>query len=164
MGLLCSLFSKTEISGISVCVSAKSYSLTLYEFFNRQDLSAVETERNAVFYSKHTAGSPFLRFSVQRANLCKSLRFSLKRHKKTARQCQHFCKQRICSGGVISRSSTWVLLYFQFEEHIFAVWLKRLFKNSLHQVLPAPPIVDAIYVGKIPWTSWKKQMELLGMA
>ena len=41
-----------------VCVSAKSCSLTLYEFFNRQDLSAIETERNAVFYSKHTAGSP----------------------------------------------------------------------------------------------------------
>ena len=50
--------SKTEILGISVCVSAKSYSLTLYEFFNRQDLSAIETERNAVFYSKHTVGSP----------------------------------------------------------------------------------------------------------
>ena len=51
-------FSKTKDLTVWVCVSAKSYSLTLYEFFNRQDLSAIETERNAVFYSKHTAGSP----------------------------------------------------------------------------------------------------------
>ena len=41
-----------------VCVYVKSYALTLYEFFNRQDLSAIEIERNAVFYSKHTAGNP----------------------------------------------------------------------------------------------------------
>ena len=82
MGLLCSLFSKTEISGISACVSAKSYSLTLYEFFNRQDLSAIETERNAVFYSKHTAGSPIQRFSVCGRDFCKSLRNRYKRHKK----------------------------------------------------------------------------------
>ena len=44
--LLCSLFSKTEILGISACVSAKSYSLTLYEFFNRQHSSVIETEKN----------------------------------------------------------------------------------------------------------------------
>ena len=65
-----------------MCVSAKSYSLTLYEFFNRQDLSAIETERNAVFYSKHTAGSPIQRFSVCGRDFCKSLRNSHKRHKK----------------------------------------------------------------------------------
>jgi hypothetical protein len=51
-------FQKQRFEVFLVCVSAKSYSLTLYEFFNRQDLSAIETERNAVFYSKHTAGSP----------------------------------------------------------------------------------------------------------
>ena len=43
-------FSKTKDLTVCVCVSAKSYSLTLYKFFNRQDLSAIETERNAVFY------------------------------------------------------------------------------------------------------------------
>ena len=52
-----SIFKNRDFA-ILACVSAKSYSLTLYEFFNRQDLSAIETERNAVFYSKHTAGSP----------------------------------------------------------------------------------------------------------
>ena len=82
-----------------VCVSAKSCSLTLYEFFNRQDLSAIETERNAVFYSKHTAGSPISRFSVRGGVFCKSLRNSHKRHKKTACNRQHFCRQRICFGG-----------------------------------------------------------------
>ena len=54
--LLCSLFFKNErfdyLSVYFFCV--KSYSLTLYEFFNRQGLSAIETERNKRFYSKHT--------------------------------------------------------------------------------------------------------------
>ena len=65
-----------------VCVYVKSYSLTLYEFFNHQDLSAIETERNAVFYSKHTPLSPFLRFAVQSEIFCKSLQYRYKRHKK----------------------------------------------------------------------------------
>ena len=32
-----------------MCVSARSCFLMFYEFFNRRDLSAIETERNAVF-------------------------------------------------------------------------------------------------------------------
>ena len=76
----------------------------LYEFFNRQDLSAEKTERNAVFYSKHTAGSPDLRFSVCGRDFCKTLRNSHKRHKKPACNRQHFCKQRICIGGGNIRS------------------------------------------------------------
>ena len=52
-----SIFKKRDFMYL-VYVYVKSYSLTLYEFFNRQGLSAIETERNAVFYSKHTAGSP----------------------------------------------------------------------------------------------------------
>ena len=43
-------------------------------------------------------------------------------------------------------------MYCLFEEHIFAVWLKRFFKKSLHRVLPVPPIVDAVFAGKAPWT------------
>ena len=82
-----------------MCASAKSCSLTLYEFFNRQDLSAIETERNAVFYSKHTRLSPFQRFSGLDKDFCNTLRNSHKRHKKTACNRQHFCKQRICIGG-----------------------------------------------------------------
>ena len=62
-------------------------------------MSAVETERNGDFYSKHTAGSPDLRFSVRGEVFCKTLQFSHKKHKKTARQCQHFGEQRICIGG-----------------------------------------------------------------
>ena len=45
-----------NVEGVNFC--AKSCSLTLYEFFNRQDSSAIETEKNKRFYSKHTAGSP----------------------------------------------------------------------------------------------------------
>ncbi len=53
-----SIFKNERFEVFLVCVSAKSCSLTLYEFFNRQDLSAIETEKNKRFYSKHTAGSP----------------------------------------------------------------------------------------------------------
>ena len=62
--------------------SVNYFMLTLYVFWNGQDLSVIETEKNKRFYSKHTPLSPFLRFSVQSEIFCKTLQYRYKRHKK----------------------------------------------------------------------------------
>ena len=86
--------------------SGNYFMLTLYVFWNGQDLSVIETVQNKRFYSKHTQRSPFWRFSVQSEIFCKTLQFRYKRYKKTACNRQHFCKQRICSGGGLKNSRT----------------------------------------------------------